>query len=423
MERAPRQNLNNINTGSSSQERRGGDMPPPRLERLARFFEIATRVYGRAEGANEFKEAESLDKNKGSGSTEGLGNTETFDDVDGTKNINSIKSVEGTRGSKNSVNNLIDKITPETALDVLAFLNSMLLNPDPIMMSEVAYGTETIRQSIGAGPEWYGQQKYIAPEKPLQVELFEKYLSAIKESEDRDQRALLAYYGINNLHLFKDGNGRTSRAVYLLIKNNSFLDDWEKLIHRRISDKSGRKNFLLAYNIKPAEEARSETHGVIQRKLVEKGYLDKKFGNTCFSVRSLSQYKGLVNLLPWVPGRRTDGMTIEDEASVYHALSDGTREEKYSTIAGLTLAMTLQEKRTLKEIARINTEKDGRHVSFLVNSDPFSRDINPSRKAAKVFKKLTCEDYWRMINNYRMLKRAENTILISTITGKQEPVF
>lgn len=50
MERAPRQNLNNINTWSSSQERRGGDMPPPRLERLARFFEIATRVYGGGRG-------------------------------------------------------------------------------------------------------------------------------------------------------------------------------------------------------------------------------------------------------------------------------------------------------------------------------------------------------------------------------------
>lgn len=56
MERPPRQNLNNINTGSSSQ---GGDMSPSQLERAARFFEIATRFYGKAEGAKNINSIKS----------------------------------------------------------------------------------------------------------------------------------------------------------------------------------------------------------------------------------------------------------------------------------------------------------------------------------------------------------------------------
>lgn len=339
------------------------------VRRASRFIELATKLYGENKGSKE----------------------------------------------KKSVNDLINEVTPETAIKILNLLNTKLLNAEK--KTKIAYGDEyerkvIISNSIG------GQQEYIAPEESIQKDLFKKYLIAIQELDDRDQRALLAYYGINNLHLFEDGNGRTSRAVYSLIRNNSLIGETEELIHKNGEDKTGRSNFISKYHIKPAEQARADAAVRLQSKLIKAKYIEDEFSGNLFSINSiLESGAGFIQLQPEVIGEENYyGLNLKEHVAITYALSDGTRGEHHSTIAGLVMAIALQRKGTLDKIAKENLEEDGKHVSFTINCDEYLLYDEQLEKAQNLFANWHPEDFKRMISNYRMLKMLENTTLISMIT-------
>ena len=44
----------------------------------------------------------------------------------------------------------------------------------------------------------------------------------LKNVKGRKNKATIMYYLINDLHLFQDGNGRTSRCIYELLANQEF---------------------------------------------------------------------------------------------------------------------------------------------------------------------------------------------------------
>lgn len=318
-------------------------------------------------------------------------------------------------GEKKTVNDLVNEVTPETAIKILNLLNTKLLNAEK--KTKIAYGNEyernvIISDSIG------GQQEYIAPEESIQKNLFKEYLIAIQKLDDRGQRALLAYYGINNLHLFEDGNGRTSRAVYSLIRNNSLIGETEELIHKNGEDETGRNNFTSKYHIKPAEQARADAAVRLQSKLIEAKYLKEEFSGNYFSISSiLGSDADLIQLQPEVIGEENYyELDIEDHSAITYALSDGTRGEHHSTIAGLVMAMILQKKGTLGKIAKENLEEDGKHVSFAINCDKYLLYDERLEKGQNLFANWHPEDFRRMISYYRLLKMLENTTLISMIT-------
>ncbi|MCL2382756.1 MAG: Fic family protein [Oscillospiraceae bacterium] len=87
----------------------------------------------------------------------------------------------------------------------------------------------------------------ISPSKEIQMRIAEKGLETLPKIDDDKARAALAYYLINLLHMYSDGNGRTSRLIYEILNNPEFdiPSKSEQYTHKEGED-SGVRNF---YNI------------------------------------------------------------------------------------------------------------------------------------------------------------------------------
>ena len=94
----------------------------------------------------------------------------------------------------------------------------------------------------------------ISPTNEIQHEILIKLLDNLKTLNNNKERALLTYYTLLNLHLFKDGNGRVSRLVFDLFYNvgNFNIDQMTENINwyihnnqnERILDKSDTNNII-----------------------------------------------------------------------------------------------------------------------------------------------------------------------------------
>lgn len=61
----------------------------------------------------------------------------------------------------------------------------------------------------------------ISPIHDTQMEVLDNTIDAVTGMDDK-YSAALAYYQLNSLHLFPDANGRTSRAVYIMLRRPDF---------------------------------------------------------------------------------------------------------------------------------------------------------------------------------------------------------
>ena len=59
----------------------------------------------------------------------------------------------------------------------------------------------------------------ISPDRETQMRVLDYEIDALAQMDSPRYRAASAYYMINDLHMFPDGNGRTSRAVFELLDN------------------------------------------------------------------------------------------------------------------------------------------------------------------------------------------------------------
>jgi hypothetical protein len=89
---------------------------------------------------------------------------------------------------------------------------------------------------------------YLPPEPEKKEEYLNKTFKAIKNITNNKDRATLAYYSLDALHLFADGNGRTSRLIYELLLGNDLSDENIKTLthHEDINTKvssKGRQEF------------------------------------------------------------------------------------------------------------------------------------------------------------------------------------
>lgn len=72
----------------------------------------------------------------------------------------------------------------------------------------------------------------VSPNNEIQNRYFEKIAEALKNVKGKKDRATMMFYLINELHLFEDGNGRTSRAVFEMFTNEDFsFENNDTLVH------------------------------------------------------------------------------------------------------------------------------------------------------------------------------------------------
>ena len=65
----------------------------------------------------------------------------------------------------------------------------------------------------------------VSPSNKIQNKILMKLFDTLHEDLDPMAKGMICYYALNNLHLFRDGNGRTSRFFYQLFCNN-FNDEY-----------------------------------------------------------------------------------------------------------------------------------------------------------------------------------------------------
>ncbi len=315
-------------------------------------------------------------------------------------------------GENKTVNDLINDVTPETAIEILRHLNAKLLKQGLARKSKIAYSSESSRMLIST-EQANGQKEDIAPERNLQVKLFQDYLNAIKKISDKEKRAALAYFGLNCLHLFEDGNGRTSRAVYTLIMEDKLPSDIEDIfIHKTDDDDwnaSGREKFVLKRGVRPVREAIAVANVMLQAKLVDLRFLDEKYHNTHFSIKSVLRSNWVEY---YIPKETRKELSDKDLFEINVAFSDGTKGNSYSTLAGLTLAVVLQGRGTIDRITKENKGEDDSCIAFSVNYDQQSNDES-KKKVRRIFQGWKAEDYKRVTSTYKLLKNLQNLAIIS----------
>lgn len=120
-----------------------------------------------------------------------------------------------------SFDEYVSSLNGDELRDFLIFINSKVREIEPekggIFQDEGRYledGTyQEYRMTVGG-------DTLIAPRKEIQDRSFEKMAGMLKNVRNSQHKAIVMYTLINYLHLFQDGNGRTSRMVYDFLAGN-----------------------------------------------------------------------------------------------------------------------------------------------------------------------------------------------------------
>ena len=99
----------------------------------------------------------------------------------------------------------ISKMSREDFLKMIIKLNKLLRVLDD--------KEEVLEEDMKAGD-------LVSPTREVQDRLLEYLVSNLSKIEDKKARAAATYYTLINLHMFSDGNGRTSRFMYDLISGD-----------------------------------------------------------------------------------------------------------------------------------------------------------------------------------------------------------
>ena len=92
----------------------------------------------------------------------------------------------------------------------------------------------------------------VSPSNEMQLKILKKLYDTLRQDLDPMEKGMICYYTLNNLHLFMDGNGRTSRFLYQLYCNN-FNDEY--LYHPdSVEDTSKRYKFEKDNNLNSVKE-------------------------------------------------------------------------------------------------------------------------------------------------------------------------
>ena len=181
-----------------------------------------------------------------------------------------LAGVTESRGDEKKFENDLQKIDSEKALKFLIFLNGALTKTK-----------KSERLTSGSGV-WGGSEVsgHLSPNDDTKEIAIEETLDAIKNDiKDNHKRAVLAYYMINHLHLFGDGNGRTARATYEIFDKKDFNITDRNFIHETKNDEEigNREEFEKNNNLKPVAEASNLALDFVKKDLVKDARLSSAF--------------------------------------------------------------------------------------------------------------------------------------------------
>jgi len=110
----------------------------------------------------------------------------------------------------------------------------------------------------------------VSPTNEVQMEILKQYYDSLNKIESLKAKAALSYYVLNDLHLFRDGNGRTSRFMYQLFDGDF---DMDYVIHDEF-DFSVKDNLEQDKNIGSIDTVNYISSFILLKNLIHSGDIE-----------------------------------------------------------------------------------------------------------------------------------------------------
>lgn len=119
----------------------------------------------------------------------------------------------------------------------------------------------------------------ISPKRGIQEKYFDKMAMFLKSVNNKKDMATAMYYLINYLHLFKDGNGRTSRFVYEAIVAGDLINYNDEFFKHKKGQDTSRTGFCKSRGIKEITDAKSYSGYAVYQYLTSMDLLPEELKN------------------------------------------------------------------------------------------------------------------------------------------------
>ena len=248
----------------------------------------------------------------------------------------------------------------------------------------------------------------ISPNRETQTRVLDYEIDALAQMDNPRYRATSAYYMINDLHMFPDGNGRTSRVVFELLDSPeaNISEQQQFFSHEDNRDQLGAakhgayefqktKNIIITQDFNQLamlgylEKINSDNEGddiISELRDSLEARIKENSGNI-FKV-----YGGLQNYSPGdttIPALKNNegfsSLDDEDKDRVCCALRDDLSRV---SVSGLAMLKFYQEKGQQNEFLE-RTKKRNNYFNY----DTWMINIDPDPKEKKFFGHCECEDW------------------------------
>lgn len=129
----------------------------------------------------------------------------------------------------NPNNKELDTLTSDELLQMLIKLNRCLRVVDE--------NEEVLAENMIAG-------NLVSPTKEVQLKTLDYLTQSMPKIQDKKAKATMMYYTLLNLHMFSNGNGRTSRFMFDLINGNLSEENLSFYFHKNSKITNSQKNNL-----------------------------------------------------------------------------------------------------------------------------------------------------------------------------------
>lgn len=294
-----------------------------------------------------------------------------------------LSKITELRQNEEAFDNRIQELNRDGAYKYLMTLNGILRGVD---RSE-----RGVRSNIQVG-------EHMAPSRKVQGIILNDITESLKGIKDNHYRATLAYYTVNNLHLFADGNGRTSRAVYEIFDNPNFNLSGENFIHKTNSanEVGGHGKFERAHGIQSTMTAYQLARGILAEKLARDGKIDSRINEMPSRLEMV--YGSTPDV--YFTDDAENNLTPQEKRSINLAFHDGD-------VAFLTLCRMLNIKGTSDKVISnsIKTSPDSTNKFMAVEIGKRDMDTGaPNEKSHQTFSGWTADDYRAFLEGFQIVQ-------------------
>lgn len=295
-----------------------------------------------------------------------------------------LSKITELRQNEEAFDNRIQELNRDGAYKYLMTLNGILRGVD---RSE-----RGVRSNIQVG-------EHMAPSRKVQGIILNDITESLKGIKDNHYRATLAYYTVNNLHLFADGNGRTSRAVYEIFDNPNFNLSGENFVHKTNSanEVGGHEKFERAHGIQSTMTAYQLARGILAEKWARNDKIDPRINEMNSRIEIIFGETPDV----YLTDDAEKNLTPQEKKAINLAFHDGD-------VALLSLCRVLKIKGTSDEVISDSIKTNPNNASKYMAIEVEKKDMDtsaPNEKSHQTFGGWTAEDYRIFLEGFQIVQR------------------